>query len=120
MTIKEALEELQNELAEAGVSGRVEVEVPVIYHQSSSGVEVECVHSRSRRSEHVHKVTIPLEISEASKKPAPKNEVPESHQPLEKLKEMKKSLSSVGRSPREEPKAKKLTPPPLRYGHDRI
>ena len=57
MEIKDAIEKIQEELVEAGVSTPVSVELSLVLHEDPKlGVSVECLHSRSRRADHVHKV----------------------------------------------------------------
>jgi len=81
MKLEQAVEAIKLELGRAGVKTSVEVELSVILHQDSNGgVEIECAHARSRRSEHTHKISFQLtgkkkktvkaeEESEDAKKP---------------------------------------------------
>ena len=69
MNINDALEKIKEELASAGVNSPVSVELSVVLHTDSKGeIEMECVHSRSRRSEHVHKLQFEVVAPKLKKK----------------------------------------------------
>lgn len=71
MTLESLLKSVSEELEKNGVKQSVAVDIAFTVNQkSSSEVELECVDSRSRRSEHVHRMTVNVPTAKKSPLPA--------------------------------------------------
>jgi len=82
MTIEQALTQIKKELGAAGIKQAVKIDLAVQMHLGMKDeVTVECVHSKSRRSEHVHRLTVQVEPKSKKVKVNPS---PMSPPPLDK------------------------------------
>ena len=67
MRLEKATQSIKESLKEAGIKEAVEVELSVVFHEKSGGeIEVECLHSRSRRADQVHKLSFTIPATQAS------------------------------------------------------
>lgn len=100
MTLESLLQSIREELEKNGIQDSVAVNVAFTVNQKSSGeLELDCLDSRSRRSEHVHRMKVNVRTSSKPTIPASKAE----------------RTSKKSPAPLEEPKRTKelITPPAL-------